>query len=307
MTVDAIKDTLQRLDIQHDNHADGEENQVSTNLQVDKTPKALIDGNTLQTSSGTSVPSARPSQPTTLPIILCDAWYGFPKQKRPRKERINAVSRQLSNFLQWRAASESNSPDAKRNKKCHVSLLGNEGDVEAVQARVNELENSKTLETVTFQSNRSIHEYLEQQKSNDATILDEVVYLSPDASHTLTTTSPPPRIVVIGMLIDRRITTDRSRVRAEEDLHLKAAKLPLDELNVKELTSHEPLNVDTVMELMQRWWWNCDMVKQQEHENSAVDSKAQKILYKKCFLEAAAWAMKTQRERHPNRTVHLSK
>lgn len=109
-------------------------------------------------------------------------------------------------------------------------------------------------------------------------------------------------MVIVGMLIDRRITTDRSRIRAEEKLKLKAAKLPLDELNVKGLASHEPLNVDTVMELLQRWWWNCYKLKQQ----SAGDETIEGDVYKKCFLSAAAWAMKSQRDRHPNRTVHLS-
>ena len=131
------------------------------------------------------------------------------------------------------------------------------------------------------------------------------MYLSPDASYTLPSTSPPPRVAIIGMLIDRRITTDRSRVRAEETLKIKAAKLPLDELNVKELTSQEPLNVDTVMELMQRWWWNCDRAKQHFEKAKNGESKVPSdVIYKKCFLEAAAWAMKTQREWHPNGTVH---
>eukprot|EP00985_Skeletonema_marinoi_P002775 scaffold1144_cov98-Skeletonema_marinoi.AAC.3 len=113
------------------------------------------------------------------------------------------------------------------------------------------------------------------------------------------------------MLIDRRITEDRSRRRAEESLNIRAAKLPLDELRVKELSSCEPLNVDTVMELMQRWWWNCDRVEERLQQingsgETKCDDNTEKYgkLYKKCFIEAAAFAMKSQRDRHPNRTVH---
>ena len=77
------------------------------------------------------------------PIIICDAWYGFPSQKRPRKERINAVSRQLSNFIQWRSSSLSSKCSAKdtvQQNNCKVSLLGSEGDVKAVHDRMDELE-----------------------------------------------------------------------------------------------------------------------------------------------------------------------
>ena len=136
---------------------------------------------------------------------------------------------------------------------------------------------------------------------------DEVIYLSPDATKTLSSTSRPPSVVVIGMLIDRRITSDRSRKRAEESLHLQALKLPLDELKVKGISSEEPLNVDTIMELMQRWWMSCDRLEEQldtSVNNKNASDRASK--YRKCFVEAAAWAMKSHRERHPNRTVHKS-
>lgn len=273
------------------------------------------------------------SPPPSPPIIICDAWYGFPSQKRPRKERINAVSRQLSNFIQWRSSSLSSKCSAKdtvQQNNCKVSLLGSEGDVQAVHDRMDELATINTQSTSTtcsnneveFQPNVAIHEFINEETkhntNNKEDDTDTIVYLSPDASHTLSSTRPPPRIVIIGMLIDRRITTDRSRIRAEETLKIKAVKLPLDELNTKELTSYEPLNVDTCMELMQRWWWNCDQLvllkkEQQEQkeqsnneDNNDDDEESRDIMYRKCFIDAAAWAMKTQRERHPNRTVHIT-
>ena len=276
------------------------------------------------------------SSPSSSPIIICDAWYGFPSQKRPRKERINAVSRQLSNFIQWRTSSlssksKSSVKDSVQQNNCQVSLLGSEGDVQAVHDRMDELattSNTQSTSTtcsnneVEFQPNIAIHEFINKQTmhntNNEEDDTDTIVYLSPDASHTLSSTRPPPRIVIIGMLIDRRITTDRSRIRAEETLKIKAVKLPLDELNTKELTSHEPLNVDTCMELMQRWWWNFDQLvllkkEQQEQkeqsnneDNKDEEEESRDIMYRNCFIDAAAWAMKTQRERHPNRTVHIT-
>ncbi len=244
------------------------------------------------------------------PIILCDAFYGFPTQKRPRNERVRAVSRQLTNFLQWRSeASEKKS----KNYHSHVHVLGKGTDIESVKNRVDELgiQTKATTEEIIFQPDIEILEFLDQEKPTQESIQEEVVYLSPDATYTLPTNCRPPRIVIVGMLIDRRITEDRSRRRAEESLNIRAAKLPLDELRVKELSSCEPLNVDTVMELMQRWWWNCDRVEERLQQIKGSDKakgdgnmEKYNLLYKKCFIEAAAFAMKSQRDRHPNRTVH---
>ena len=247
------------------------------------------------------------SESSQRPCLICDAWYGFPAQKRPRKERIHAVSKQLTNFLQWRSrAAVSTSSSYECSSYCHVSVLGSEDDIQAVQNRMNELtvhavsvDGKETasdidIDDIEFQSNITIHKFLENEGID---IENEVVYLSPDAHDTLSSSSPPPRIVIIGMLIDRKITTNRSLGQAKT-LMLKAVKLPLDELNVRELISEEPLNVDTVMELMQRWHWNFSNLSEEQHEYY--------VERKKAFIDAAAWAMKSQRDRHPNRTIHLS-
>jgi len=246
---------------------------------------------------------------TNNPILICDSWYGFPTQKRPRKERINAVSRQLFNFLEWRSSSSSSTTKSDSYvHNCKLSLLGSDGDVKAVKDRIHEITNSNSQSTdndideIEFQSNNiTIQQYIDKLQEEKDTDHD-VVYLSPDASDTLSCTSPPPRIVIIGMLIDRRITTDRSRKRSEA-LKIRSAKLPLDELNVKELSNQEPLNVDTVLELMQRWYYNCNQLK---NKNDDSGEKITSNMYRNCFVSAAAYAMKTQRERHPNRTVHMT-
>lgn len=263
----------------------------------------------LQVSKDTKTTLDDCKQDAPAPIILCDAFYGFPTQKRPRNERVRAVSRQLTNFLQWRSeASVRNS----KNNHSDVYVLGTGKDIESVKSRVDELgtQTKASTEEIIFQPDIEIHEFLDQQKSTQDSVQEEVIYLSPDATYTLPTTCRPPRIVIVGMLIDRRITEDRSRRRAEESLKIRAAKLPLDELRVTELSSCEPLNVDTVMELMQRWRWNCDKVEERlqqiEGSEKSEGDRTEKYnhLYKKCFIEAAAFAMKSQRDRHPNRTVH---
>jgi len=270
------------------------------------------DANTDDAAESPAASSTLECKPdASTPIILCDAFYGFPTQKRPRNERVRAVSRQLTNFLQWRSeATEKNS----NNNHSHVHVLGKGKDIESVKTRVDELgtQTKASTEQIIFEPDIEIRQFLDKQNGTSSTqeSQEEVVYLSPDASYTLPTTCRPPRIVIVGMLIDRRITEDRSRRRAEESLNIRAAKLPLDELRVKELSSCEPLNVDTVMELMQRWWWNCDRVEERLQQingsDTTEDDNTEKygLLYKKCFIEAAAYAMKSQRDRHPNRTVH---
>jgi len=283
-----LEDSFEDLQIHGDDRARSDEDAASAVPEGDKAPNPELASSA---SAGRSVTSPQP-RPN---ILVCDAWFGFPRQKRPRKERINAVSRQLSNFLRWRSEASGS------KRECLVSLLGGEGDVQAVRDRMNEID-GRLPSAFLFGESVTIHEYLDQQKSV------EVAYLSPDAQRTLPTTSPPPDIVIVGMLIDRRIAADRSRRRAEEGLNLNAVKLPLDELDVRDLSSREPLNVDAAMELMQRWWWNCERVeKQRQRENPGENNEHLSTAYRKCFLEAAAWAMKSHRERHPNRTVHLSK
>ncbi len=370
---------------------------------------------------GSSVDSPTPSLTSTwssssimncTSTLICDAWYGFPTQKRPRRERINAVGRQISNFLEWRHRDTQNQRCLMQQQQqqitsssssttkfkdidplrlddlrtripchpCHVAFLGAMVDVQAVQKRVIEL-SQQEQQLITPSTDRDIHfdvcnhgcgngvgdEYggdgsaiqfqpdvtvqvflkssmldrrqrkvMQQPQmndeieinSNDATTYedtiinssfandnisyDTAIYLSPDASYTLPITCRPPRTVILGMLVDRHTIVNRSQQRAENVLGMKAAQLPLEELNVSGLYSNEPLNVDTAMEMMQRWWWNCDelevklqLQRQLRRQHcDATDTKDMNEAYRKCFLDAAAWALKSHRDRHPNRTLH---
>jgi hypothetical protein len=66
---------------------------------------------------------------------------------------------------------------------------------------------------------------------------------------------------------------------------MQVARLALDEFS--NISPHEPLNVDTVMEGMQQWWWNCE---------TGVE--------KECFIQAATQAIDRHCQRHPKRPLH---
>ena len=72
------------------------------------------------------------------------------------------------------------------------------------------------------------------------------VYLSPDADESLKPSSEPPRIIIIGLLIDRRVQPNRSRDRANI-LNIITRRWPLEEC-FKDIDACEPLNVDCILE-----------------------------------------------------------
>jgi hypothetical protein len=254
-------------------------------------------------------------------IMICDAWYGFPTQKRPRKERILAVSKQIHNFMQWRIdfASRQN---IKRGLST-VLVIGKGEDVQAIRQRVEELRGKDDAKAETgagaghgcnieckYLPDKQLEELSgELLASETATGPKEMVaYLSPDASEKLNASKVPPRIVVVGMIVDRKVQPNRSKIRAEslgsknimeessvnvKDAAIIPMQLPLDALNVSDLSTDEPLNIDTCLEMMERWWVNT------KFKNTDNDAD-RKVL----FRDAAARALLTHRQRHPNRTLH---
>ena len=261
-------------------------------------------------------------------IIVCDAWYGFPTQKRPRRERILAVSKQIYNFMKWRKdyVTEKN---LKRAVVSSVLVIGKNEDVDAIRERVEELQGKdsdccdgddddddicnapcyylpgKDLEDLAG-------ELVAVEMQGDQS--EVIAYLSPDASEKLSAIEAPPRIVVVGMLVDRKVQPNRSKIRAESllkqsvdvDVDVESStavtvkevaivpfQLPLDALNVSDLSQDECLNIDTVMEMIERWWVNA------KFRDGDTDAKR-----KVHFRDAAARALMTHRQRHPNRTIH---
>jgi len=393
-------------------------------------------------------------------VVICDAWYGFPSQRRPRKERVLAVSRQICNFLSWRrrnkeecnrtsiSVANTTTPKMTMMTDCVLYVIGKDDDVSTIQERVDKIVRDEwkggsiddddtcqcqflhgvTLEQLStriqftrsrshvhddhihlphtetpnaepnasnnndnidnnnidnnnIDNNTTHHQHLsphstpqKHQSFNLTTIIptnEDIIYLSPDADETLDPHSPPPSILVIGMLVDRRVQPDRSKKRAaqsiarlsqrssppttppnnttttcthhpnkpaerctqgtEEGKHtapvhdgtpasltIRCARLPLDALNVSDLGTDEALNIDTVMEMLQRWWDNYYARTVYSTEVAAGSSGVEGCrgnedgvcgtggvaVLRGCFTDAAARSMLTHRTRHPNRTIH---
>lgn len=353
-----------------------------------------------------ATPVSKQRFPST-PIIICDAWYGFPVQKRPRQERILAVSKQINNYIEWnneflRANIETKKQSESDGGYAHMMLktnaivyvIGKAKDVDSIQERVEHLQRREvkksTVHSTTtkdksqikdgtgktrynFMPGKLLEDLCEElimtsnadsnviaqtmnihstnkATTNSVTFQEKVVYLSPDAEETLSPKELPPSIVVVGMLVDRKVQHDRSKSRAEQIVrqkgvepddckpshatsnisshehgeyslssHLHCARLPLDALNVSDLGSDEALNIDTVLEMVQRWWFNnCQLLDIVRHNGETLkptptqrkESDQMKLFSNasehqlKLFKDAACRALLTHRNRHPNRTIH---
>ena len=317
--------------------------------------------------------------------IICDAWYGFPTQKRPRKERILAVSKQIHNFNTWRATRNANFTNEKNAHApiSNVYVIGSVDDVNSIRDRVQALngvsdcddnadskdEETKVqvatatatatatncmfmpgmkLEDLSKELSKTIQVEVSHSETGTGTGTETetgtgtetsskkfISYLSPDADIKLKASQIPPQIVIVGMLVDRKVQPNRSRKRAEsllahngnsngkqtartststfscsenpnvnggeeeqddetQMIPILPTQLPLDALNVQELSADEPLNIDTVMEILERWW-------QHSHNEDRIGSETQRV---RNFKDAAARALLTHRQRHPNRVVH---
>lgn len=252
------------------------------------------------------------SEPVSLPSrILCDMGYGLPKEGRPRKEKVNAISRQLVNFLWWQIQHKLplvsidivDCPDDDAKKTLSERMKSHwEG------------ENKKSGTNEPFPEHvQFIEQSLEDlchpinNRANNTTQDSDTVYLSPDAPRSLDPSQPPPHVLVVGLLIDRRIQLNRSLERANK-IDIKSAQLPLsdagialhvegsnDATNSNEqepsfFESSEPLNVDCVLEMIQQWHWN-------SQAKSPLDPTEQ------CH-RALFQAIQHHAQRHPSRTQH---
>ena len=264
--------------------------------------------------------------------IVCDAWYGLPTQKRPRRERVNAIARQLRNveqsaLLATTKTAAANNTGASSTPGCcgvRVVLVGKESDVQIIGERLEKLREEdggtngesscgscrvEVLPNVTVSEAcgtlRTQDDEPASTANDDAECHDKPIYLSPDADTTLDPRKPPPRTVVVGMLIDRRVQPNRSSERATK-IDVPAARLPMDELKVEGLETNEALNVDTVLEMMVCWWNNVDGLHvgggNAGGKNDDVDDNGNS--FRRCFIAAASAAMVSHEDRHPNRAIH---
>lgn len=141
----------------------------------------------------------------------------------------------------------------------------------------------------------------------------QTVYLSPDADESLDPCQRPPRIAIVGLLIDRRIQPNRSKERASKLLFknndtttssssttsgiVVSKRWPLEDCFV-DINAKEPLNVDCIMEGMQQWWWNYALDKAATTTISSTNNKEH-------FVHAASQAIQHHAERHPSRPLHI--
>ena len=275
--------------------------------------------------------AADASPPLPLHLLL-DAGYGIPRESRPRQEKILAMAKQIANFLEWQQQQmqlsvqlESESPVAV----APVTVIGcNDDDMKA--ALLQRLEslwaNSRTKTT------KETHSTQEEQLDADPTptpkndniptpprlpshfsfardedhtrvLLQNAVYLSPDAPSSLDPSRPPPTHVIVGLLIDRRVQVNRSLSRSEQ-LHLPALRWPMEVLSVRDDDddasddhqyhhSQEPLNVDTILEALQQWSWNTTAGTTETNTNDDT-----------AFRHASLQAFRNHAQRHPARPQH---
>jgi hypothetical protein len=228
---------------------------------------------------------------TSTKILVCDAGYGFPRETKPRKEKINAIASQLSNFLKWQTSRQKQQENEIGGPSlvAAVQVVGCPDAIikSSLEGRLIENMNVSILPSHVQITCETLERYL--QSRNLLNGESEPVYLSPDAEESLNPSHLPPNIVVIGLLIDRRVQPNRSKNRASK-LNMVARRWPLEDCFV-DIHAKEPLNVDCVLEGMQQWWWNC-----------LASTEGDKNF----FVQAASQAIEHHAKRHPSRPLHMS-
>ena len=269
------------IDFASDKILDKEENRNDESSKVEDPKTDTIEHDLISAVNAKLSLSATSSAISDQQVLLCDAGYGLPRETRPRKEKILAIARQMVNFLEWQQQQQAASP-GQQLAKIQVVGCNDEAMRKALKERTKELLGTSALPThVTFTCD-ALYEVCNE--------MEEAVYLSPDAPESMDPAQTPPNVVIVGLLIDRRVQPNRSQERATK-LNMKSKRWPLEQCFAK-IDRNEPLNVDTILEGMQQWWWNCA-------ENSGV-------LGKERFIEASADALERHARRHPSRPMHIS-
>jgi len=281
-----------------------------------------------------SIASSSPSFPIDKVFVL-DAGYGFPREKKVRKEKINAIALQLSNFLTWQMHQQ----ETYHYSTASIKLVGCPDENIKILLENRTLENIKKetsstnllpphvtvscetleqcLEDLTkqqqqqrqdlYEDDDSAGENVVSDKANDGASAShntssvastKPVYLSPDADESLDPSGEPPTITIIGLLVDRRVKPNRSRDRAN-NLGVIARRWPLEDC-FKDIDACEPLNIDVILEGMQQWWWNSSCTNFEKSTNNLNGTK-------EAFVQAASQAIHHHAERHPSRPLHITK
>ena len=295
------------------------------------------------THSSTPTPSTNPLTSSPTLHILLDAGYGIPRETRPRQEKIYAISKQISNFLTWQLEESSRKQHPNNLQISPVTVFGFGKDntmKNEIMKRLKILLKETVTATTTTSKNTTVNEEnndegcckddSNDEENNDGLprhlsfsndddneeehtkmLLNDAIYLSPDAPTALNPCGSPPTKVIVGLLIDRRVQLNRSLQRSEK-LNLEAKHWPLldtlilrssnDEANQHEqqqmrFHKNEPLNVDTILEALQQWDWNCKISKSKGGE-VVLDGDDTP------FINASLQAFRHHTERHPSRPIH---
>ena len=256
-------------------------------------------------------------------ILILDAGYGFPREKKVRKEKINAISSQLSNFLIWQTGKTGlatkecqyaavrvvGCPDENTSKLLESRTIENMKRAHSLSSALNLHDNNLPSHvTITCETLEECLEDIDTTRAAACTTttydenIGKPVYLSPDANESLDPSGKPPKIAIVGLLIDRRVQPNRSRDRAKK-IGIVARRWPLEDI-FAEIDSREPLNVDCVLEGMQQWWWNWYQLTANNRNN---DGTGDLLVKRETFIQAASQAIEHHAKRHPSRPLHITK
>jgi hypothetical protein len=108
---------------QHDEHDDEHDDDEADDDEVDDDGQDNASGGA-RTGATTST-AATAATGSSCTIFVCDLQYGFPNERRPRREKIGAIAAQLGNFFDWQyqqLQQQTNATAAPQNGCCGSTI-----------------------------------------------------------------------------------------------------------------------------------------------------------------------------------------
>jgi len=221
--------------------------------------------------------------------------YGFPKEVRPRKEKVAAIAKQVFHFLWWQQQHQQHTNKggcALSSSSSSVVLAMRPQDKEIktlLSQRIRQLwqqqqEQANDGGRMAFPHDDALRFHMGSLESLLASLLASpfpstqqdiaasatALYLSPDADRilsnddivssattTTTTTTTAPRALIVGGIIDRKHVQHGRSMARYETLGIPAVRWPLPSND--NWDPHEPLNIDCVLQGLQLFLWTGDL------------------------------------------------